>query len=319
MLFALAFLVGVSAWRSGADPLRFTVTLDTLWNIGDTRYLMEEPATPPYGGSSELIFPLNTLVEGVRLRYEPASRTRKHWSLEGSFYTNLINPIGLMKDYDWWMYSGSPKVPFSYTESSAVMRWYLASLETQFELGSGGWGKFLLAFGYRFQFIKQVIVGFKGWTLDDNLDGVLEPYTPVQDSRHGLDYQIIYNIVTAGLAPILTPIPEISVTAEAGLALAYVSDRDDHVLRYKLSTASGLGYGGYAGLEVRYTWDTANPRLRPFIALSGSALGLRVKTSQTQTYYQGATEAPPGTTMTGIDHRISTRQYRAAFILGLQF
>jgi hypothetical protein len=109
------------------------------------------------------------------------------------------------------------------------------------------------------------------------------------------------------------------VTAEAGLALPYVSDRDDHVLRHKLSTASGFGYGGYAGLEARYTWDTANPRLRPFIALSGSALGLRANTSQTQTYYQGAIEATPGTTMTGIDHRISTRQYRAAFIFGLQF
>jgi len=319
VFFLLAALVVLSAPGLGAAPAQFTATLDTIWAMGDTRYLMEIPASP-FGVSSELIFPLNTLVEGMRFHYTPARRGGLRWSLEVSVHTNLIKPYGLMLDYDWWMYPGSPKVPFFYTESAAVMRWCLAGAELQFDLRSGAWGRVALAFGYRFQFINQLITGYKGWTLDDNLDGTLEPYTPEQNlNDYVLDYMIFYNTATAGLALTLNPAPPVSVTAEAGFALPYVYDYDDHLLRHKLSTASGIGYGGYAGLEARYTWSPANTRLRPFIALSGSGLWLFANILQTQYWYEGATEYPPGTWISGVDHRISTRQYQVAFIFGLQF
>ena len=320
VLLMLAVLDVLSAsWLGAAEP-RFTATLDTAWAMGDTRYLMEMPdlISPP-GVSSELVFPLQALLEGVRFRYVPASPGNLRWSLEVSFYTNLINPIGIMQDYDWYMYPGYPKAPFSYTESEATMRWHLASAEAQFDLRFGAWGRVALAFGYRFQFIKQEITGFTGWQYDDrDLNGQPELYL-ISGSEHALDYQVSYNTITAGLSLTLNPAPPVAVTAEAGFALPYVSDRDDHVLRYKLSTASGFGYGGYAGLEARYTWCPAGSRLRPFLALSGSGLWLVAKTVQTQYWYEGATEEPPGTYYFGIDHRISTRQYRVALIIGLQF
>ena len=318
VFFLLAALVVLSAPGLSAAPPQFTTTLDTIWAMGDTRYLMEMPASP-FGVSSELVFPLQTLVEGVRFHYVPASTGRLRWSLEVSFHTNLINPIGIMQDYDWYMYPGYPKAPFSYTESAAAMRWYLASAEAQFDLGSGAWGRVALAFGYRFQFIKQEIIGYTGWDLSSTW-GVIDSYTPEQNLTDPvLNYQIFYNTLTAGLALTLNPARPVSVTAEAGFALPYVSDRDDHLLRHKLSTASGVGYGGYAGLEARYTWSPASSRLRPFVALSGSGLWLFANILQTQYWYEGATEYPPGTWISGVDHRISTRQYQVAFIFGLQF
>jgi hypothetical protein len=319
VLFLLAALAVLSAPRLSAAAPVFSATLDTIWVTGDTRYLMELPASP-YGVSSELVFPLNTLLEGVRLSYSPKNTGRHPWTVEASFYSNLVNPYGIMQDYDWYMWPGYPKVPFSYTESQADMRWYLAGAELQVALTSGSWGNLILDLGYRFQFIKQVIIGYTGWQYDDtDDDGLPDVFDFISGSEHALDYQIFYNAVTAGLSLTLCPAPPVTVTADAGPALVYVSDRDDHLLRYKLSTASGVGFGGYAGLEARYTWSTANPRLRPFVALSGSGLWFFAKTLQTQSYYTGATEEPPGTTWVGIDHRISTRQYRAAFILGLQF
>jgi hypothetical protein len=329
LLTALALLAAFYAARLGAAPRpgaaapRFTATLDTIWSAGDTRYLMELPANP-YGVSSELVFPLDTLVEGLRLRYEPGTPGRRPWSLEASVYTNLLNPLGSMQDYDWWMYPGYPKVPFSYTESAAGMRWYLATVEAQVELRSGGWGRINLAFGYRFQFIKQEITGYTGWDLDANRDGIIDSYSPQQDlTVHALDYRVIYNTLTSGLALTMFPAPPLSVTAEAGLALPFVSDRDDHLLRYKLSTAAGFGYGGYASLEARYTWVPAKSSLRPFLALSGSALGLKANTLQTQTWYGDDPASvgydDTGTRLFGIDHRISIRQYRVAFAIGLQF
>jgi hypothetical protein len=318
VLFLLAVLAVSSAPKLGAAAPQFTMTIDTVWAMGDTRYLMEEPGIiptgVPRGVSSELIFPLNTLVEGMRFHYMPARPGGLRWSLEVSVHTNLIKPYGLMLDYDWWMFPGSPKVPFFYTESAAVMRWCLAGAELQFDLRSGAWGRVALAFGYRFQFINQLITGYKGWTLDDNLDGTLEPYTPEQNlNDYVLDYMIFYNTATAGLTLTLNPAPPVSVTAEAGFALPYVYDYDDHLLRHKLSTASGVGYGGYAGLEARYTWSPASSRLRPFIALSGSGLWLFANILQTQYWYD------TGYWESGIDHRISTRQYQVAFIFGLQF
>jgi hypothetical protein len=326
LLFLLAALAVLSAPRLSAAAPVFTMTIDTIWVTGDTRYLYEDPSIiptgVPRGGSSELIFPLNTLVEGLRFHYVPASQERLRWALEVSFHTNLIDTYGLMQDYDWWMYPGIPKVPFNYTESPAAMRWYLAAAEAQFNLSSGEWGKVALAFGYRFQFINQRITSGNGWSLDTNLDGTLEPRTPDQFNVYALDYRIFYNTVTAGMNLILNPASPVSITAEAGFALPYVYDRDNHILRHKLSTASGIGYGGIAGLEARYTWSPASSRLRPFVALSSSGLWLFANTLQTQYWYGDDPFTPwddTGNWISGIDHRISTRQYRVAFILGLQF
>ena len=142
---------------------------------------------------------------------------------------------------------------------------------------------------------------------DTDLDTQPELY-----SQYGtglvLTYWVLWNAPTAGLSVTLRPALGIYVKAEAGLALPFVADEDDHVLRYKLSTASGLGFGGYADLAVRYSWGKSQSRIRPFLVLSGAALGLKADTQQTQTYYTGATEYPPGTTWPGIDHQISTLQ-----------
>lgn len=321
VLFLLAALCSLPAPRAGAAPFGFTAALDTVWSAGDTRYLMELLGDP--GVSSELIFPLDTWLEGARLRCKPPVRGRRFWSVELAFHTNLLDPLGLMQDYDWWMYPNIPKVPFSYTESAAAMRWYQASAEAQIAWVSGGWGSLALAFGYRFQFIEQQITGYTGWQYDDRNppDGQPELYE-IAGSDPALDYRVVYHTATAGLALTLTPALGITLSAEAGLALPYVSDRDDHLLRCKLSTASGFGYGGYAGLEARYTWTHSNPRLRPFLALSGSVLGLRARTLQTQTWYgndPGYSGDETGTSLYGIDHQISTRQYRAAFVSGLEF
>ena len=107
--------------------------------------------------------------------------------------------------------------------------------------------------------------------------------------------------------------------AEAGLAMPYVADEDDHVLRYKLSTASGLGFGGYASLLARYTWRIRNGAGGPYLEVAGSAFAAKANTQQTQTYYTGATERPPGTSYSGIDHQISTRQFGGSITAGIEF
>ncbi|MCX7023014.1 MAG: hypothetical protein NT080_00150 [Spirochaetes bacterium] len=316
-LFPLAVLLFVAAAGLSAAPgLSWSTSLDTIASVGETRYVMEEPAA---GVSSELIFPLNTLMAGATLRGE-SSEGRLGWAFEASVAMNLLAPLEKMEDWDWWMFPGTPKVPFSYTESDASMFWLTASASWQPVLAAGGWGELSAVVGYRFQYLHQDINGYNGWIYDDlsPVDGQPELYSQ-SGSGLVLTYWIMYNMPTAGLAVSLFPAAGISVRAEAGLAIPYVSDEDDHVLRSKLSTASGLGFGGYAGLLARYRWGYPESRIRPYLELAGTVFTAKANTRQTQTYYAGATEELPGTSHSGIDHQISIRQFGVILTVGLEF
>jgi hypothetical protein len=326
--FTLVVLVlAVAAGLSASPALRWSTSLDMTVATGDTRYLMEEPAA---GVSSELIFPLNTLLTGASLRGE-SSGGRRGWAVEASVAVSILAPFGKMEDWDWWMFPGTPKVPFSFTESEATMFWITASASWQPVLAAGGWGRLNAVVGSRFHYVYQEINGFNGWFWDDITSvGDDDPSPPnVPDGRpelysqYGegivLTYRVLYLVPTAGMGVTLTPVSGVFLRLEAGLAMPYVSDEDDHVLRYKLSTASGLGFGGYASLLARYTWRNPQSRLRPYLQVAGSAFAAKASTQQTQTYYTGATEAPPGTSFSGIDHQISTRQFGGVLTFGFEF
>jgi hypothetical protein len=200
-------------------------------------------------------------------------------------------------------------------------------------LAWGGWGKLDAVLGYRMQYIHQEAHGFIGWQYLDLLpdnpppgpdpsdgDGQPELYgVQWPESQVVLTYWVLWNVPTAGLSVTLRPALGVTVQAEAGVAVPIVADEDDHVLRYKLSTASGVGFGAYAELAARFSWGKSQSRVRPFLSLSVGGMALKANTQQTQTYYAGATEAPPGTTYTGIDHQISTRQFSVVLACGATY
>ena len=303
---------------------QWTTSVDTIVSTGDTRYLMEELYA---GVSSELIFPLNTLLAGVTFRGDHTGG-RRDWGFEASVAVNLLAPFGKMEDFDWWMDPDYPKAAFSYTESDVSMIWLAASAAWKPILASGGWGNLAAVLGYRLQYVYQEANGYIGWVYADLTDAdPAPPDTPDGQpelySQYGtgvvLTYWVLWNVPTAGLSITLRPVAGVTVKAEAGVAVPYVADEDDHVLRYKLSTASGLGFGGYADLAVRYSWGKAQSRIRPFLVFSGAALGLKANTQQTQTYYTGATEELPGTSYYGVDHQISTRQLAVLVGGGIEY
>lgn len=317
----LSALLAGSVGALGAAPERnWAVRADALVGAGDTRYLMEEPGSP-YGVSSELVFPLSTLRTGATLRGEFPGRGRG-WAFELSAAGNLLPPFGKMEDYDWWMYEGVPKVPFSYTESDARMRW--VSVEASWEpvLARGGWGRLSALLGYLFQFMYQEILGYQGWYNDDDLDGVADGYYTQSGTGTALTYWVMYNAPTTGLALTLTPTAGWAVTIEGGLALPFTSDRDDHVLRNKLSEAFGLGIGAFAGLETRIRWGNPQARRHPYLLLSWRWLGMRANTRQTQAWYgddPGTAGDDTGYLISGVDHQISTRQSAVLLAAGVEF
>jgi hypothetical protein len=232
----------------------------------------------------------------------------------------------MMKDYDWDMYPGYPKTIFSYTESDARLVWVLASAAWKPVLSSGGWGNLQAVLGYRLQYVHQQALGYVGWQyIDDDGDVDTDPdllllYDP---GVLALTYWVLWNVPTAGFSVTLSPVPRLSIVMEAGLAVPIVADQDDHLLRNKLSTAAGLGLGGYAALAVRYSWGKAETRLRPYLFFAVDLMALKANTLQTQTWYgddpaSGYIEQP-GDYISGIDHQISTRQVAVVLAFGAAY
>ncbi len=332
-------LAGPAPLLSAEARKSWSTSLDTIVGIGDTRYLMELPGNP--GISSELIFPLNTLLEGVTFRGERTGGRidgGRDWNFEVSLAVNLLAPFGLMKDYDWDMYPGYPKTVFSYTESDARLVWFLASAAWKPVLSSGGWGNLKAVLGYRLQYVYQEAMGYVGWQyLDlfpdngppgpDPTDGDGQPelyLVSFPNDTVVLTYWVLWNVPTAGFSVTLTPVPGLSVLMEAGLAVPIVADQDDHLLRNKLSTAAGLGIGGYAELAVHYSWGKPEARLQPFLSLAIDLMAQKANTLQTQTWYGDDPASDdyieqPGDYIPGIDHQISTRQLSVVLAFGIKY
>jgi hypothetical protein len=328
---ALGLILAGPAPLVFAGPGRsWSTSLDTIVGIGDTRYLMELPGNP--GISSELIFPLNTLLEGVSFRRERTGgriEGGRDWNFEASLAVNLLAPFGVMKDYDWDMHPGYPKTIFSYTESDARLVWFLASAAWKPVLSSGGWGNLRAVLGYRLQYVYQEALGYVGWQyqdLDDPPDGQPDLLRLVSfpDDTVVLTYWVLWNVPTAGFSVTLTPAPGLSIVMGVGLAVPIVTDQDDHLLRNKLSTAAGLGIGGYAELAVHYSWGTPGARLQPFLSLAMDLMAQKANTLQTQTWYGDDPVSTkyveqPGDYISGIDHQISTRQFSVVLAFGVKY
>jgi hypothetical protein len=125
-----------------------------------------------------------------------------------------------------------------------------------------------------------------------------------------------------GLLADLQGFPGFTVELRAAYTPVYVSDRDDHKLRTKLSTAAGWGNGIYGDLKATYQLPQIAKGLRPYLALEGQIIYYVVSTAQTQYWYGNADAsngAPEGTLITGVGHVITCAQYQVGLRLGLQF
>jgi hypothetical protein len=297
--------------------------------LGYTAYLYNDPAPLPYlGGRSELIFPLNTLLVGGGLSVDYYRAGVKRGGFAASAYSNITSPFGLMTDADWYLYGTYPPIAFSYSESSVDMRSVLAHGEVQLFVFQAEPVEFLVALGYRFLWLEQDILGYRLWQYADTDDnGEFELYVG-STTEKVLYYRITYHLPSLGLAARLA-FGRLSLEGLLAYSLFYVSDYDDHLLRSKLSTASGVGNGLLGRLQMRYrmgaggTEQSVGGRLHPFFTLDADYMGLRASSRQTQYWYGDdpgtTTQDETGTRITGVPHLITSKQFRLTAGLLLRY
>ncbi len=291
---------------------------------GDTLYHISffDPSTGQ-GGESELKFPLDTTIAGIAgtLTGQDAKQ-RELFSIKLQWSRNVGNGSGQLQDSDWLNDAldiatvGPPAHPgldiFSLSDIS--LRADMLDLRARYsvwpteEIAVGPLGGFMYEhFSYDASNLHQVGYGPYAASYTGSMAGTV------------LTYEVKYYI------PYVGGHAEGMVTdsVRLGLDLGYspycgAEDRDDHVLRYKLSKGSTTGTAYLAAADAR--WEFA---VSTFLSLNWQYLKITTTGSQTQTWYANEVTStgtiPAGTTISGIDDRIESDQSTLTLLLSHQF
>jgi hypothetical protein len=227
-----------------------------------------------------------------------------------------------MNDYDWTLYPGYPQVPWSYTYSQDSTTSWHASLEAAWTFAYAKPFSIALYGTLRYQSLSHVENTAIGWQyVFDTSSNEYGLYGVNIQTSDVLEYTLTSQTIGLGLLADLQGFPGFTLELRAAYTPVYMSDSDNHVLRTKLSTASGWGNGIYGDLRAIYKFPKGRI-LTPYVALDGELIYWVVNTTQTQYWYGNADAAngtPEGTLITGIGHIVTSAQYQAGFRFGFMF
>jgi hypothetical protein len=306
-----------------SEEFSFSIGALTERGFGTSSYFLDVN-DGSYGVQSLLEFPLDSFYAGVEATL---AAEEGGWRVNFSALTNLGSPAGLMTDADWDYEIGKIPVPWSYTESNLEYQSLDLRLHLDLPILEHGNLRLYLQGGYRFFLQDQRMTDFEGWqyVLDEEYDPLLDAddtneYWPVyfQDSRDPIDYRIFYHIVSAGLLLEGDITDSLTFSLSAAPAGGFFFDRDDHLLRSKLSTGRGIGYGFDAGgaLELGLT-ETAGG-WTPYLRLSASWSWFFSHGVQDQRWYAGG-DQPEGTEFNGLVHDVTLADPRIGLSMGGRF
>ena len=303
-------------------------------HFGKTEYILDASYALPdtlgiyntYRIKSQLEFPLDVFTVGFDLNLSPDTPEKK-WSVEAGFYTNFNDPGGIMKDSDWLgIERHIDFTKFSYTESKTKMRMYVFNTAFSHHLTKFQGMNISFTGGFRYQTIKQDIMGLDGWQSQlDTLNLILLPPVSfsLDDNLQVGYYEITFKQILLGLTTELYNTGKFTARLKTLYAPVYFDDFDDHILRHKTSTSDGDGSGFIASADFSYRLPNHSKSKNTFISGSFEILTLNANALQEQRWY-GDDPATPGEDDTGniqrgIPHEINSTQFNFGLKVGLTF
>jgi len=265
------------------------------------------------GIESELEFPLNTFLLGLEGGYvSKNAKGQDAFRIGLQWFMGLGSGSGELKDSDWLTDSVDVSLVGAahpgldiYSESNIDLTANIIDIRASYNfwpstnLALGPLGGFLYQ---NFQFdasnLKQVGYG---------------PYAPgYTGSVPGLvlTYEVTYTVPYFGIHSEML----VSKTFQAALDIAYgpsasAEDKDDHVLREKISKAKTSGSAFLAAITAQ--WDIED---NDFFLIRGQYLKIDTTGKQTQTFYDGS-----GVVIIGINDKITSTQVFATVLLNHRF
>lgn len=297
-------------WEVNGGRLYLDVGLQSAYLKGDTTYKTDFPY-----GASELEFPLNTFLLGpeMGLSYKNTQNQEKI-RLNVKLLTNIDDGSGKVKDSDWIEndanFLGIPGYNNPgldiYSKSDIKLRANVADINLIYNL----W------------FIEQLSIGpmlgykyqnFKYDVSDVNQVGYgLYYYTDTGSvSGNVADYEVTYHIPYFGFSSDIL----LGEKFQANIKLGYspwvsASDRDDHILRYKLSEGDTDGYARFINLNANWNFLS-----NWFLGVGYEYMKIHTTGDQHQFFYAG----PLLGITYGVDDKITSEQWLFSAMVTYRF
>jgi len=294
--------------------------------FGHTSYVMDaqtyDSVIGTYRMKSKLEFPLDISMAGATVGFTQYRAERKYLSVELGFAMNVNDPGGAMKDHDWIGPTDRSLIKWSYTESEDDLKALILTAEVAGRLYSRRNSEAFIFAGFKYQKLKQDVFGYEGWQLYSGEGGEIDTLFIADDTVKAMYYEVTYKTPLIGLKYCQGITSPFSANLTAAYVMVLASDVDDHFLRYKISTADGIGYGFYSDLYIRYIMSPKSNGIKPFITVGGEFLTMKVATDQTQKWYGDdpiSEEDDTGQVTSNIPHEISSTQFMLGLKLGIEF
>jgi outer membrane protease len=274
------------------------------------------------GIESELEFPLNTVLFGLEGGYvSKNAKGQDEFRIGLQWFTNIDSGSGKLKDSDWltdnFDIQAPPSPPYPpnsgyphpgldiYSESDIALKANIIDLRGSYNnwisdnLSIGPLGGFLYQ-NYQFDASNVNQVGYGPWA----------PGYTGSASGLVLTYEVTYAIPYLGIHSEIL----VSRSFQAAFDLGYspwaaAEDKDDHILRKKLSRAKTTGSAYLATITAQWHIEDND-----FVLIRGQYLGIKTTGTQTQTFYDGS-----GDIFTGINDKITSKQISVAGVFSHRF
>lgn len=309
------------------DGVHFSFAPVLDFGFGHTTYTMDNVYVADTNGiivgkvKSELKFPLDAIYGGIEADMFLETSGRREWFMNAAYSRNINDPRGVMIDEDWIAPLGGTDFKFSYTESDVEFDYDMGSFQVGRRIH--GWEKATTyaVVGYRYQKFIQNIINVRGWQYDLRFSP--PPLRDIDTTVHALYYKVVYHKPSVGILYDVQFNPQTQFELSAGYMHIFASDIDDHILRNKISTASGTGPGFYSSIELNLIINPDKPGLKPFINLGADFSILSVSSGQTQRWYgdDPITENydDTGDIFENIPHKFTSLQLTLGIQIGLAF
>jgi len=260
-------------WPLNDGILYFDLGVQPGYLKGDTTYHITFD-----GGESELEFPLKTYFLGPEIGwgYKNAQKQDK-FLLKIIWLKNIGDGSGKMKDSDWFDDDGQPGLDV-YSESDIKLRANIFDVNLLYNFWPIKNISVGPVFGYKYQQFRYHVsntnqVGY----------GIYAPDYTASVRGRTLDYKVVYHIPYFGLSSNLLFGKKFQANMGVGYTpWATAKDRDDHILRYKLSKGDTDGYTYFVNLNA--IWNFL-PHW--FLILSGEYMKIHTTGTQHQSFYDG--------------------------------
>jgi outer membrane protease len=239
------------------------------------------------GGESKLEFPLGTYLLGFNFGWGYKNeQNQEKVKLDIKWLTNVGDGNGIMKDSDWidddatFLGISGYNHPGKdiYSESEIKLRATIIDINVVYNFWPNKNISIGPMAGFRYQLFKYDVknteqVGYDSYATD---------YTA---SVHGatLEYKVNYYIPYFGLSSNL----QFGRRFKTNLSFGYTpwasaDDKDDHLLRYKLSKAETDGYAYLANLNLNWNFMT-----HFYLSIGSEYLRIHTTGTQHQSFYGG--------------------------------